>query len=817
MADNKDSKFSKWRKKCCGTFMCKVLRQEKKPHWALMTLELILSFILDVLVIIKNLFVSSILVMIISCVVIAVGAFIKIEPIAMEYYVEAKDAVNDSTEETFLMSDSSYIYDSDGKLLIKLKADKDSVYLTYEDIPTDLVDAFVAVEDRNFWEHGGIDFKGLVRVVVDFIQTKGEEMHGASTITQQLSRNIFLSHEVSIERKVKEMLISVLLTQKYSKEQIMEFYINDICFANAYYGIEAASIGYFNKHANELTLSQLAYLAAIPNAPSYYDPYKNPERTITRRDKILGDMLELTFITQEEYDMAIKEEIVIVRPTYSFNDYQSTYAIDCATRYLMDYDGFDFKYEFNNKGDYDNYQKDYGKAYDEAKYKLYNGGYHIYTTLDSTKQEQAQQIVDKTLLFNREVDENSGIYKLQGAATIIDNQTGKVIAVIGGRRQEQSTYSLNRAFQSPRQPGSSIKPLIAYAPSVEEGLAPNSMVKNVDVELAKEKGPENIDKIGGKKMTMRSALEQSKNGVAWYLFAKLTPKVGLSYITDMNFSHITLDDYYEAASLGGFTYGTTTVEMAGAYAALANHGVFREVTCIEKMIDKRGEDIYREAAEKQIYTKEAADTTIDMMKGVLTRGTASSLGWYNKTSVEAAAKTGTTNDNKDGWLCGATPYYSVAVWVGYDTPKEMPSLWGNSYPGQIWQKIMLEMLGNTKTGKFKQAKMEEMDEDVAESYYSYMPDRDDSEIISPNYTVGDYRSDRVIGESVDKVISEMNAIGTNEPTYESILNNKFKEGQELVNTIYSVSYKEEKGAELQEIYDRLLSIHRYGDVIDGFE
>ena len=130
---------------------------------------------------------------------------------------------------------------------------------------------------------------------------------------------------------------------------------------------------------------------------------------------------------------------------------------------------------------------------------------------------------------------------------------------------------------------------------------------------------------------------------------------------------------------------------------------------------------------------------------------------------------------------------------------------------------MLEMLGNTKTGKFKQAKMEEMDEDVAESYYSYMPDRDDSEIISPNYTVGDYRSDRVIGESVDKVISEMNAIGTNEPTYESILNNKFKEGQEIVNTIYSVSYKEEKGAELKEIYDRLLSIHRYGDVIDGFE
>jgi membrane peptidoglycan carboxypeptidase len=688
-------------KKRDKTFLGKVVKQPILPNWGLLSFEVIVAMFLDLIKLILNFLVILTVVLLICLIILTSFAYMKFGKTIITYYDEAVEIVNLSDDSTFKINGSSFIYDSDGNVLAKLKADQDSIYLEYKEIPEDLIEAFIAVEDRSFWDNPGIDLKGLVRVVVDFVKTQGDEMHGASTITQQLSRNIFLSHEVSLERKAKEMIISVLLTQKYSKEDIMEFYVNDICFANAYYGIEAASIGYFNKSASELTLSQLAYLAAIPNSPTYYDPYKNPERAILRRNKILDDMLELEYISQTEYDAAIKEEIVIERPSSDLNDYLTTYAVECATKYLMKQDGFEFQYTFTSDSALINYKKDYGIAHEIAKEKLYNGGYHIYTTLNKTKQEELQKILDKHLTNNTEVDPETGIYQFQGAMTVIDNSTGKVVAIVGGRSQEykNNTYTLNRAYQSYRQPGSAIKPLIVYAPSLENGYTDESIVKDINVDKAKENGT-NIDSLWGKSMTVRYALEQSKNGVAWYLLTKITPKVGLKYITDMHFSSIVPSDYNSAAALGGLTYGTTTTEMAGAYAALANSGIYRETTCIDKIIDSTGRDVYREPTEKQIYSRKAANTTIDMMKGVITKGTAAGLKWSKSSKVEAAAKTGTTNDNKDGWMCGSTPYYTISVWVGYDMPKEMPTLWGSSYPAQIWKDAMLYVIGDIKSGSF---------------------------------------------------------------------------------------------------------------------
>ena len=700
------SKFSERREKRKNrpkTFIGKIVKQPTLPKWPILTLEIVVASFLDILRLILKFLIGLFGVGLAGVIVAALILWSKTGPTIKEYYNDAMSMVETSSDSTFKMSSSSHIYDTNGNVLVKLKADMDSSYLKYEKIPTDLIEAFIAVEDRSFWTNCGIDIKGLVRVGVDFVKTKGEEMHGASTITQQLARNVFLSHEVSIERKAKEMLISILLTQKYSKESIMEFYVNDICFANAYYGIDAAAKGYFNKETKDLTLSQLVYLAAIPNSPSYYDPYEHPERALERRDKILDDMLELKYISKEEYDVAIKEEIKIERPAYEFNDYLTTYAIECATQYLMKRDGFQFKYVFSTDADVENYQKDYNVAHDEAKNKLYNGGYDVYTTLDPAKQSELQKILDNHLSFNQELDGSTGVYKLQGAMTVVDNSTGKVVAIIGGRSQsqEKQIYTLNRAYQSPRQPGSTIKPLVAYAPALENGYTPESTAKNIDVNRAKQPGVD-VDSLGGASMTLRKALEQSKNGVAWYLLSKITPSAGLKYITDMNFSSIVPGDYNAAASLGGFMYGATTTEMAGAYAALANQGIYKETTCITKLLDENGNDIYRAESEKQVYSKNTANQTIDMMKGVLKRGTAYSLKWSNSSKVEAAAKTGTTNDNKDGWLCGSTPYYTIAVWVGYDMPQEMPSLWGNSYPGQIWKDSMLYMLGNIKTGTFSE-------------------------------------------------------------------------------------------------------------------
>lgn len=803
---NKQTKQSKKEKKH-KSYLIRAIKNGSKEQIFVYIVAILFGFILDFLRIIKNLILSIIVIAIICAIIASMIVYSKVKPIYDEYNSIATSFVDNSTENTFRISESSFIYDKDGKLLAKLKADMDSTYIEFEDIPVEVIDAFVAVEDRSFWDNPGIDVKGLVRVGVDAIRTKGEEVHGASTITQQLARNIFLTHEVSIERKAKEMLIAMKMTEKYSKRDIMEFYVNDICFANAYYGIEAASIGYFNKHASELTLSEIAYLAAIPNSPSYYDPYKHPERAVLRRDKILGDMLELNYISRAEYNEAIKQEIVITKPEIEFSNYETTYAIDCAVRYLMELNGFNFKYEFETMAEYRNYNKDYNSAYSEAKNQLYCGGYKIYTTIDSSAQEELQKILDEKLSFSKEKDESTGLYTLQGAMTAIDNGTGKVVAIIGGRSEEdgKSNYSLNRAFQSPRQPGSSIKPLIVYAPAMENGYRPSTVVNNIDVTAVKSPDVD-INTLGGEAMTIRHALEKSKNGVAWKVFTDLTPKLGLSYITNMDFGSIVPDDYYSAASLGGLTYGTTTVEMAGAYATLANHGEFRGVTCIDKMINKNGKDIYYEPAEKQVYTKRAADETIDMMKGVLTQGTATGIKWYSSTKVEAAAKTGTTNDNKDGWLCGTTPYYTVAVWVGYDTPKTVKGMQGGTYPAQIWKDAMLVLLGDIKVGQFMQAEYTEADAiEMPDSYYTYLPGRDDSEMLSSGYSVADYRNDRVIGEDVDRAILEMTKIDRNAVNALALVELKRQEAQTIVDSIYSQKYTAEKQAALDVAYNQVVA------------
>src|SRR5699024_9691375 len=222
-------------------------------------------------------------------------------------------------------------------------------------------------EDRTFWENSGIDLKGIVRVVIGYITSKGEEVHGTSTITQQLARNVYLTHELSIERKGKEIFLALAISATYSKE-IMEFYVNNICYANGIYGIAGAAKAYFDKNVDELTLSECVYLCAILNSPTYYDPYVYPERVLERRDKILGDMLEVGFITEEEYSAAVSEETHIQKPTYEYNDYETTYTADCAIRYLMELDGFRFEYEWDTMEEYESYQEVYNDTYTAYKH-----------------------------------------------------------------------------------------------------------------------------------------------------------------------------------------------------------------------------------------------------------------------------------------------------------------------------------------------------------------------------------------------------------------------------------------------------------------
>lgn len=620
---------------------------------------------------------------------------------------EAKDLVDSSTPDTFRLAQTSYIYSDDGTQLAALAESEDATYLSYEDIPADVVNAFVSVEDRTFWNNSGVDYKGILRVCVNYVKTKGQVAEGASTITQQLARGTFLSNEKTISRKIKEIFIARQLTKKYTKEQIMEFYCNSCCFANGIYGVEDASQKYFGRSVSDLSLSETAYICAIPNRPEYYNPLKNSENAISRRNKILQDMYECDYITKDAGEAALAENITVAEVSDeedTFYNYEATYAINCAIRYLMKQDGFEFKSHFDDDSDYDTYNAYYDEMYKQAKHKLYTGGYKVTTTMNLKAQKNLQKIFDKELAFNTKVDESTGIYQFQGAMTVIDNETGKVVAMIGGRSQDelQQTYSLNRGFQSFKQPGSSIKPLVIYTPALEEGYDANSTLTEIDVKAAKKSTSEKISKMSGKKMSLRYAVEDSKNGCAYSLYNIITPKVGLSYIENMNFSKIVQQDYTLSSGLGGLHHGTNTVEMANAYSTLENHGEYRQADCISSILDASGNEIYEEPESKTVYTRSASDQMTDILEGVLnsSAGTAKGLKWSSASDVAAAAKTGTTNDNNVAWFCGYTPYYTISVWVGYDYPKSVKGLWGNTYPAYIWKEAMLYMIDGKDEADF---------------------------------------------------------------------------------------------------------------------
>ena len=620
---------------------------------------------------------------------------------------EAKDLVDSSTPDTFRLAQTSYIYSDDGTQLAALAESEDATYLSYEDIPADVVNAFVSVEDRTFWNNSGVDYKGILRVCVNYVKTKGQVAEGASTITQQLARGTFLSNEKTLSRKIKEIFIARQLTKKYTKEQIMEFYCNSCCFANGIYGVEDASQKYFGRSVSDLSLSETAYICAIPNRPEYYNPLKNSENAISRRNKILQDMYECDYITKDAGDAALAENITVAEVSDeedTFYNYEATYAINCAIRYLMKQDGFEFKSHFEDDADYDTYNAYYDEMYKQAKHKLYTGGYKVTTTMNLKAQKNLQKIFDKELAFNTKVDESTGIYQFQGAMTVIDNETGKVVAMIGGRSQDelQQTYSLNRGFQSFKQPGSSIKPLVIYTPALEEGYDANSTLTEIDVKAAKKSTSEKISKMSGKKMSLRYAVEDSKNGCAYSLYNIITPKVGLSYIENMNFSKIVQQDYTLSSGLGGLHHGTNTVEMANAYSTLENHGEYRQADCISSILDASGNEIYEEPESKTVYTRSASDQMTDILEGVLnsSAGTAKGLKWSSASDVAAAAKTGTTNDNNVVWFCGYTPYYTISVWVGYDYPKSVKGLWGNTYPAYIWKEAMLYMIDGKDEADF---------------------------------------------------------------------------------------------------------------------
>ena len=606
---------------------------------------------------------------------------------------EAERLVSASSEEDFKSAQTGVLYAADGTEISRLRSEKDAYYVPIEEIPLTAVSAVISIEDKRFYRHGGVDYKALLRAFKAMVEN-GEATQGGSTITMQLARTIYLTQEKTWQRKVEEIFIAQALERKYSKKQIIEFYLNNIYYGNGYYGIQAASRGYFNRGVQELNLSEIAFLSAIPNNPTIYDPLTQKENTLARRDLILENMYEDGKISQQAYLEAVSADIRLRRPAVKGkNDYVETYACDCAIRALMEQEGFLFRYHFLSETEKNAYDDSYQAVYNECRRKLYTGGYQIYTSLDLEMQEELQASLDEELAEFTDVNEE-GIFMLQASAVCIDNVSGFVKAIVGGRSQDFTGYSLNRAFQSFRQPGSSVKPLIVYTPSLERGYTADTMVTDEPVE----DGPKNANGTYLGDITLRTAVEKSVNVIAWKLFDELSPETGLGYLEEMNFSRLNAEDYRLPSALGGFTTGASALEMASAYAALENDGIYRKPTCVVKILDSEGTLIFEsDQSGKHVYKQNAARAMTDILTGVLASGTGRGLAL---TDMPCAGKTGTTDDRKDGWFVGYTRYYTTSVWVGCDMPKKVDGLEGATYPGRIWNSFMEKMHKNLQPLEF---------------------------------------------------------------------------------------------------------------------
>lgn len=600
----------------------------------------------------------------------------------------AYDKLAQMDRSDFSMLSDTVIYDKDGKQIGLINAGHYQ-YMDINHISMNLQNGYIAQEDRRFKNHNGVDWIATFRAGLALIKHGGEVTQGGSTITQQVIKNTYLTQERTFTRKIVEILLAPELEKKYSKADIIEFYCNTNFYGHRCYGVEAASLYYFGKHAEDLAPEEAAVLIGISNSPSAYDPVSHPNASKNKRDDVLKSMNEVGYLSNEDYEKAVSSPLKIVQKETEGTDenYQSSYAIHCAALELMKMDGFEFQYTFDNKEDYTLYSERYTTAYSEQSDRIRAGGFQIYTSLDSGLQAVLQTQIDASLSGFTELQEN-GKFALQGAGVIVDNKTNYVTAIVGGRGADDP---FNRAYLSARQPGSTIKPLIDYGPAFDTGeYYPTRMVNDHKWE----KGPSNSGRRYFGNVTVREALNRSLNTVAWQILEDIGIDFGLSYLGEMEFQKLSyVDNQVPSLSIGGFTNGVRVVDMAKGYSTLANGGVYNDRTCIVKILHEKEGELTKDMTPfaKQVYRSDSAFMLTDVLKGTFTSpyGTGRGLGPEN--DMPAAGKTGTTNSSKDTWFCGYTPYYTAAVWVGYDIPRNMPGIYGATYAGKIWKNVMDEI------------------------------------------------------------------------------------------------------------------------------
>ena len=563
------------------------------------------------------------------------------------------------------------------KELDRVHRNENRVWVDIEDMTENLPNAFIAIEDERFREHSGVDVKRTVGAFMQWMM--GKDSYGGSTITQQLVKNITGDKDRSPTRKIQEIIRAMNLEKKMSKDQIIEMYMNTIYFGEGCHGVQVAANHYFNKKVADLTVEECASLAAIVKAPTTYNPVNNYENNKERRNVILNKMAELGMISAEERDNAkAKETVLKVDGTAD-----EAVSVDVKS-YFVDAVIDDVIHDLMEKENL---------TESDATNRLYTSGLKIYSTYDPN----VQNSIDKVYL-NSSNFPNS---KVQSAMVVIDPYTGHIKGMAGGVGKKTVARGLNRATQSERQPGSAFKPVAVYAPAIEYNVVtPATLVNDAPLTIG-DWSPKNSGGGYLGMMTVRRAVEKSRNIPAVKVLRELTPKKSFNFLTQkLGFTTLVenetrngkqVSDQNLSTALGGITDGVTVEEMTAAYAAFINSGMYNKPVTYTKVIDSNGRVVLENKVQnKRAMSEETAYLMTNILSGVTIRGTGTGAKVAN---VFTAGKTGTTNSNKDRWFVGMTPNYVAGVWMGYDQPKSMS---GSNFCTSIFRKVMTEIHKNVE-------------------------------------------------------------------------------------------------------------------------
>ena len=584
-------------------------------------------------------------------------------------------------------NENSVVKDTDGNVIAEIGSEKAKNKIASSDIPQNLKNAYVAIEDERFYKHHGVDVKRTTAAIASYVFHRGSSSFGGSSITQQVVKNLTGDTSGKATRKIKEWGKAIVLESFMSKDEILDLYLNIIYVGPNIYGVETGSNYYFNKSAKDLSLEECAFLAGINNSPNSYNPYgetDNTEKIKKRTKTVLSQMLKLKYINQDEYDTAVSNVdngLKFKKGKFETDDPVYSYHTDALINQLIN-----------------DIQKQKKIPEKFATNYVNMAGLTIYSTQNSSIQKQMETEFEKT---KYQLKSNTGGDHSQAAMVIIDHKTGQVVGCVGGLGKKTTARGLNRATQTVRQTGSCTKPIAVLVPGISQKKFTGATIFADEATIFEDgyKPEDYNDYLGN--ITVRRALESSQNIPFVEMMEKIGPKTSIEYLEKMGITTLTEKDENLALALGGLDKGISPLQMAGAYATIANDGVYIEPTFYTKAETPDNKVTFKPKQQKRrVISKESAYVIKELLTAPV-KGTHGTAAYCSIANMDVAAKTGTTDENYDRWLCGFTPYYTAVNWYGYDKNETINYNGKKNPAGIMWANVMAKIHSNLKSAKFE--------------------------------------------------------------------------------------------------------------------